>query len=117
MTEQEYTHATTRIEELLQTLTTKGNLTPTAQSELDRLSELVADYEEANFPFAPTTLREVVQLRMYQRKLKQKDLAKLLGTSPSRISEYLGGKRDLTLPMARALHQKLNIDAELILAA
>jgi len=57
----------------------------------------------------------MIELRMYQRKLKQKDLAKILGTTPSRISEILYGKRGLTLELARGMYLKLNIDAELIL--
>jgi len=57
----------------------------------------------------------MIELRMYQRKLKQKDLAKILGTTPSRISEILNGKRGLTLELARGMYLKLNIDAELIL--
>ena len=40
-------------------------------------------------------------------QLKNKDLAKLLGITPSRISEYLNGKRDITLKVARGLQQKL----------
>jgi HTH-type transcriptional regulator/antitoxin HigA len=39
----------------------------------------------------------------------------MLGTSPSRISEILSGKRKLTFDLAKALYNKLNIDAELIL--
>ena len=80
-----------------------------------QLSDQIADYEEHHFPFEPQNLKEMIELRMYQRKLKQKDLAKILGTSPSRISEVLNGKRKLTFDLAKALYDKLNIDAELIL--
>jgi HTH-type transcriptional regulator/antitoxin HigA len=52
---------------------------------------------------------------MFENKLKQKDLALLLETSTSRISEYLNGKRDITIEIARALHKKLNIDSDIIL--
>ena len=38
----------------------------------------------------------MIELRMYQLKLKQKDFAHILGTSPSRISEILKGKKGLT---------------------
>lgn len=47
--------------------------------------------------------------------LKRKDLAKLLNTSASRVSEYLNGKREITLKVAKALHKELNIVAEIIL--
>ncbi len=52
---------------------------------------------------------------MFEKKLKQKDLAVLLNTSTSRISEYLNGKRDITIEIAHALHKKLNIDSDIIL--
>jgi len=57
----------------------------------------------------------MIELRMYQRKLKQKDVAKILGTTPSRISEILNGKRGLTMDLAKGLYKNLNIDAEIIL--
>ena len=57
----------------------------------------------------------VIELRMFEMKLKQKDLAEILETSTSRISEYLNGKRDITIQIARALHKNLNIDSDIIL--
>jgi len=38
---------------------------------------------------------------MSEMQLKNKDLALLLGTTPSRISEYLNGKRDITLDVGQ----------------
>lgn len=52
---------------------------------------------------------------MFEMKLKRKDLAILLSTSASRISDYLSGKREITLNVAKALRQKLNIDSDIIL--
>jgi HTH-type transcriptional regulator/antitoxin HigA len=115
MNKKEYITATKRMEELIKILTEKGRLSKRQQSELNLISEHIADYEELNYPFKPENLKEMIELRMYQRKLKQKDVAKLLGTTPSRISEILNGKRQLTLELAKGLYRKLNIDAEMIL--
>ena len=112
----EYKTALIRIEELLNLLTQETKLSKKHQTELDHLSDEIADYEEKHFPFVPETLKEMIELRMYQRKLKQKDVARILGTTPSRISEILNGKRSLTLELAKGLHKKLNIDAELLLS-
>jgi HTH-type transcriptional regulator / antitoxin HigA len=102
----------------METLLTKvGNDTPPdneAFQELNVLSEAIATYEETHYAFEPTSLKEMIELRMYQRKLRQKDVAELLGTSPSRISEVLNGKRKLTFELAKGLYQKLNIDPDLI---
>lgn len=57
----------------------------------------------------------MIELRMFEMGLKRKDLATLLDTSASRTSDYLNGKREITLNVANALHQKLNIDSDIIL--
>jgi len=116
MTSKEYIQKTRRMEELLGFLTVQKVQDEKLQSELDRISEEIATYEEANFPFQADSLIEMIELRMFQRKLKQKDIAQILGTTPSRISEILNGKRGLTLDLAKALYTKLNIDPKLILS-
>ncbi len=103
------------MEELLKIVGNDTDPTSPEFQELDLLSDQIADYEAHHYPFEPKNLKEMIELRMYQRKLKQKDLAKVLGISPSRVSEILNGKRNLTFEHAKALHINLNIDAELIL--
>ncbi len=112
----EYNAANKRMEELLALLSDKGKLRKRDHLELDRISDAIASYEEDHYPFQPETLIEMIELRMFQRKLKQKDLARLLGTTPSRISEIMNGKRDLTMDLARELYKKLNVDPKLILS-
>ena len=110
----EYEKASDRIEELLQVV---GNDTTENNPdfiELDQLSDLVADYEEKHYSMKPDNLIEFVKLRMFQRNLKQKDLAEILNTTPSRISEFLNGKLKLTYDFARSLYKNLNIEADLI---
>ena len=110
----DYEKANKRLEQLLLVV---GNDTPKTDKnfiELDKLSDLIADYEELNYSMNPDNLIEMVRLRMYQRKLKQKDLADVLNTTPSRISEFLNGKLKLTYDFARELYYKLNIEPELI---
>jgi len=116
MNPKEYRLKNKRLEELLKILTREGVLDNNLANELDILSDEIASYEEENYPFKADTLKEMIELRMFQRKLKQKDIAQILGTTPSRISEILNGKRNLTIDLAKGLHHKLNIDAELILS-
>jgi len=114
-TEIEYDAAMERIEELLLMV---DNDTPANDKnliELSLLSNLVADYEEEHFPIATPSLIEIIKLRMYEMNLTQKSLAEILGVSPSRVSEYLTGKSEPTLPVARNISQKLNIDASIVL--
>ena len=115
ITEKIYKQYLLRTEELLKTV---GNSTPYNDPnfiELETISDLVADYEEKYLPVAIPSLIDVIKLRMQEQGLKQKDLAELLGTTTSRISEYIRGKRELTLQMAKKVHKKLDIDADIIL--
>ena len=66
-------------------------------------------------PSQPQTLAGMIELKMFERKLKQKDLAELLEVEAPRVSELLRGKRRLSLEMARQLYKKLGISAEFIL--
>lgn len=52
---------------------------------------------------------------MYEMGLTQTKLSELLNVSPSRISEYLSGKCEPTLKVAREISRKLNIDANIVL--
>ena len=115
ISEKTYKKHLLRIDELLKVV---GNNTPIDNLdfiELDSISDLVADYEDVVYPIAKPSLIDVIKLRMEERDLKQKDLAELLGTTTSRISEYIKGKREITLQIAKQLHLQLNIDADIIL--
>ncbi|CAD5258072.1 MAG: helix-turn-helix domain-containing protein [Imperialibacter sp.] len=113
--EKEYKKYLARIEELLKVVGNDTSPEDPTFVELDEISDLVAEYEEAHLPVATPGLIDVIRLRMSEMGLSQKELAELLGTSASRISEYLKGKRDITLDMAKTIHKKLNIDADIIL--
>ncbi|MDR2622177.1 MAG: helix-turn-helix domain-containing protein [Dysgonamonadaceae bacterium] len=113
--EKQYNAACARIEELL---TVVGNETPTDDKnfiELDLLSDLVADYEEAKYPVKTPDLPEIIKLRMYEMGINQTKLSELLEVSPSRVSEYLTGKSEPTLPVARKISRQLNISASVVL--
>ena len=89
---------------------------PQLQQQARTLAEAIQTYEQATMSFPkPTTLASMIEWKMYEMKLKQKDLAQLLEIKPSRISEVLNGKRSVTLDLAKRLHEKLGIDGNFIL--
>lgn len=114
-TEKEYKAITERIEEILQNSDNIENQDAKGYIELNILSDLVADYEEENYPVTKPSLREVIKLRMAELGLNQKLLSELLGVSTSRISEYLTGKSEPTLKVARTISQKLSIEPSIVL--
>jgi HTH-type transcriptional regulator/antitoxin HigA len=81
---------------------------------LDILSLLIEKYESEQFPIELPDPLEAIKFRMDQQGLRQRDLIPFIG-SKSKVSEVLAGKRSLTVPMIRALHEGLGIPAEVLL--
>ena len=114
-TEIQYEKALERVDELLRVVDNETNENDKNYIELDLLSDLVAEYEEKYFPVEKPSLPDIIRLRMAELKISQKKLATILNVSPSRISEYLSGKSEPTLKIARLLRDELKIDADIIL--
>ena len=114
-TEKQYEKTLERIEELLPKVDNETSENDKYFIELDLLSDLVAEYEEEYFPVSKPTLPEIIRLRMAEMGISQKKLAEILNVSPSRISEYLNGKSEPTLKIARVIRNELGIDADIIL--
>lgn len=115
--EKQYEVIMQRIEELL--LITDDN-TPVDSKEiieLEMLSDLVEEYELEHYPIGTPSLPDVIKLRMYEMNLTQEKLAEMLGLSQSRISDYLTGKTEPTLKVARAISRQLNIEPGIVLGS
>ncbi|MDP3473440.1 MAG: transcriptional regulator [Algoriphagus sp.] len=109
-TEQDYSTALSRIEELW-----GANKETPEGDELDVLITLVEFYEMKNYPIAPPDPIDAIKFRMEQMGMTSADMVKYLG-SQSRVSEILNRKRGLTLGMIRSLYKGLKIPAEILLA-
>ena len=57
---------------------------------------------------------DAIKFYMEKEGLNQRDLVPIIG-SRSKVSEVLSGTRDITMPMARALHRHLGIPADVLL--
>lgn len=99
--EKQYQEAVSKIDQLLAKLGGDENFENPEVVMLDRLSDLVADYEDQHYKIEKPTLLDVIKLRMYEMGLKQEELAELLNVPKSRMSEYLRGKRNITLDVAK----------------
>ncbi len=113
--EQQYRWALNRVEEILPMVTDDTPLNDPYSIELELLSGLVADYSDEHYAIGEPTLVDMLKLRMYEMGLTQAALSKLIGISPSRVSEYLSGKKEPTLRQARIISTKLNIDPSIVL--
>ena len=108
-TEQDYEHALARIDALM-------DATPGSPEfdELDVLVDLVELYESKHEPMGYPSPLAAIEFRMEQGNLRPRDLIPFIG-SRAKVSEVLSGKRAITMPMARALHQHLGIPADVLL--
>ena len=113
--EHQYNWAVARVEALLPIVTEDMPETAPERIELELLSDLVADYSEAHFALGDPSLNEVLKLKMYELGLTQKALAEIIGVSPSRLCDYLSGKCEPTLRVAREICRKLEIDPSIVL--
>ncbi|MCY3993750.1 MAG: ImmA/IrrE family metallo-endopeptidase [Caldilineaceae bacterium] len=108
-TEEEHKKAVSRIIEILGA--EEGS---PEDRELDALVEAVKAYEsrtvESEFPDPISAIK----FRMEEAGLTQRDLVPLIG-SRAKVSEVLSGKRELTMSMARALHEHLGVPADALL--
>lgn len=113
--EKQYQVAFKRVEELMLSLPEDTPEDDPQMVELILLGNLVADYDEEHYPIGEPSLIDMLKLRMYEMGLTQVALSKLLGINPSRISEYLSGKKEPTLSQARIIVERLNIDPATVL--
>ena len=85
--------------------------------EFIQLSRAIAEYEAAYHPLpgkVSTLLTDTVRKKMEEKGVNQKQAAKLLGISESRVSDLLNGKRKLNLNIAKRLRDNFGISADFI---
>ncbi|PIW56685.1 MAG: plasmid stabilization protein, partial [Piscirickettsiaceae bacterium CG12_big_fil_rev_8_21_14_0_65_44_934] len=109
--EQEHAQAMERLMALIDQDPAEGTK---AADELELLTLVIEKYEDEQFSFEPPTPIEAIKFRMEQMGLKNKDLTPYIG-SASKVSEVLNGKRSLSLPMIRKLHEGLGISLETLI--
>lgn len=109
ITKGQYDYALERIEELLPMVTDATPASDRNAVELAIVSDVVEEYEKKHYPIAKPTVGELISLALEERGRTQRDLASEIGISPSRISDYISGRAEPTLRIARALCVALGI--------
>lgn len=103
ISKQQYEYALNRIEELLPLVTDETPASDIYAVELTIVSDIVEAYEKLNYPIAKPTIGELINLSIEEKGMTQKQLAQELGVSPSRVSDYISGRAEPTLRIARAI--------------
>lgn len=98
-----------KIEELLPLVNDETAANDAKAVELSVLSDVVIAYEKEHYPIEKPTVAELILSSLDEKGMTQKQLASELGVSPSRISDYISGRSEPTLKIARALCNTLGI--------
>ncbi|MXY93603.1 MAG: transcriptional regulator [Caldilineaceae bacterium SB0670_bin_27] len=106
---EEYEAALARIDEIFH-----AEVGTPEGEELDELADLVESYQDKHYFIGLPDPISAIEFRMDQANLSQKDLIPYIGSS-AMVAEVLSGKREITLSMARALHEHLGIPADVLL--
>jgi HTH-type transcriptional regulator/antitoxin HigA len=85
------------------------------QARMAAQARLMEAYERARWPRRSPSLPDLLTYLMEQHGLSRADLVPLLGT-PSRVSEVLNGKRELSMSMVRKLRERFRISADLLIS-
>ncbi len=118
-TKRQFELAESKMNELLALATKKGGfeaLTKKEKVELEKYTQIVNAYEAIHYTIPlPETLQGLIELKMYENKLKQKELAQKLNITDTKLSEIMHHKRKPNLSFLKSLHEVFNIDGNLLL--
>jgi len=114
-TRDQYEWALGRIESLVNEVSEEMPDNDPKKMEYSILSSLVADYSDEHFDLGTPTLQECLKERMFEQGLSQKEIAAILGTNQSRVSDLVSGKCRPTFELARNICLKLGIPPTIVL--
>ena len=109
ITKEQYEFALARVEELLPLVTDSTPANDRNAIELAMMSDVVIDYEKEHYPIGKPTVAQLIQISLDEKNMSQRQLAETIGVSPSRISDYVSGRAEPTLRVARLLCTTLGI--------
>lgn len=111
--------------EAMEVIITKGTklgdmelLSQSDKEDFIRLTDAIHEWESAYHPLpgkVSSLITDEIKKQMDNKKIKQKEAARMLGISESRVSELLNGKRGLNLNIAKRLRDCFGIPADFIL--
>src|SRR5271156_184074 len=83
-------------------------------ARVEAQARLIAAYEERNWPRRAPSIAELIRHLMDQHGLSRAEMASILGT-PSRVSEVLAGKKELSMAMIQRLRARFRVPADALL--
>jgi HTH-type transcriptional regulator/antitoxin HigA len=87
---------------------------PADIARLQAQARLIAAYEETKRRRRPPSTAELIRHLMDQHGLTRADMVAILGT-PSRVSEVLAGKKELSIAMVQRLRARFRVPADVLI--
>lgn len=109
VTKEQYEFALERVEELLPLIDDNTPSNDKNVVELTVMSDIIIAYEKEHYPIGKLTVAELIELSLEEKGMTQRQLANEIGVSPSRVNDYISGRSEPTLKIARLLCRVLNI--------
>lgn len=109
ITKSQYEYAQGRIDALLPQINENTPGDDPKMVELMIVTDVVERYEAVHYQIPVPTLGEIILDALDNAGMTSKQLADKIGISASRISDYIHGRSEPTLRIARQLCQTLNI--------
>ena len=120
-TEEEFHAFRGEMEKLIAKGTVLGDMELLSEEEKERyivLSQAISEWEAAYHPLpgrVSTLITDAIRKKMETENIKQKETARRLGISESRVSDILNGRRPLNLNIVKRLRDNFGIPADFIL--
>jgi HTH-type transcriptional regulator/antitoxin HigA len=87
---------------------------PADVARLEAQARLITAYEERKWPRRQPKTADLIRYLMEQHGLTRADMVPILGT-PSRVSEVLAGKKELSMAMVQRLRARFRVPADLLI--
>lgn len=114
ITKEQYEYALDRIEALLP-MSVGEEVSPEVDAELSIMSDVVERYEAVHYPLDTLTLGELIKSALDECGMTQAQVARELGLSPSRVSDFVNDRGEPSLSVAGKLCKILGISPQVML--
>ncbi len=115
LTNKDYVKIMARIDELI--VIPDNKLTKKQAGELHTLAVAAQRYEKSIYTIKPpATFDGILEMKMYELKLNQGEMAKKLKIGSAKLSLILSGKQKPDIPLLKAVQEKLGIDGNYLLS-
>jgi HTH-type transcriptional regulator/antitoxin HigA len=103
-----------RAQAMIDGLVTKGKLDRGERMYLDALSDLLAAYEDVEYPVPSASDGDMLRHLLDAKDLSDLELHKRTGIPKATIADILSGKKSFTRPMVRVLSRFFKVDPSVL---